>query len=412
MGITVPQAERSVTEKDIPSAKVGQPSGEAFGKPLQRANEQAMAIARKSAKDANERAVLDADRSLAQLETDLMWHPDSGAMHTREVEATASYDTVTEAYSQQVENIESSLANDAQKQSFRGNAMNRFASMDLALKKHIASENRSHDDRVYTSGMSDAEIRATRYYDDPKEIDIAVRTQRALTADYAKRNGYDSKWVKRESEKSESGIHKAVIEQMMADNDEAGADKYYTENRAAIINDAKIKKQVKEAVIIGKSRKLVDDVWEKHGPEEDDDAVEIDKMYAEVTSKAKSEQERRLARTALRERKTIRDAAVKERSDANVSDIYNAKSDGATFMQVMKMPQYKSLSGQDKENVRDEYERDRASKAPTNVQWAEYWPLTDPDKLIEMTDNEIIAMTSKLGTRLTNNLMTLNKGTT
>lgn len=263
---TVPRIERQVATNPIQGGTLSQPPAGAFDglKQTMGATEKlAVDIFTEEKKKANQLAVLDADLSTSQVETNLMYDPANGALFTEGKNSFGVYDNVKKAWDSHVQETEKTLSNDEQRMAYKNLVTGRWANIDRQLQRHVGTETRKYDDQTSSAWLANEQSRISKNYTEPGIVSSSLAIQRAVIADYAKRNGLPAEYVKQKTTEAVSTTHKTVLEQMMAEGNDLGAKEYYQANSSEILDDADIKKGIAESGLRGESQKISDDIMAK-----------------------------------------------------------------------------------------------------------------------------------------------------
>jgi hypothetical protein len=165
----------------------------------------------------------------------------------------------------------------------------------------------------------------------------------------------------------------------------------------------------------------VTDVWARIGPAKgDNQAVEVDKMIAEVRKKfvddkgvIKDPEGFKLASDAIKDKVNVFNASAKSRDDARRSAIWDAEGKGMPLNQIKKLKEWNELDGTQRKILEDQIEAERKPKragatpeAIKEERDANYWGISgDPKLLAALSEDEIRAMTPSLGRAHVNKLL-------
>ncbi len=216
-------------------------------------------------RQANQLQVLDADRQLSALETNIQYDPKGGIINRKGKDAFGLPDEVRGTWDKGVSEIEKGLKNDVQKAAFRGMTVQRWGDLDKNVQRHVSSEMRSYDDQVTTSYIENEQNAAALNYMNTERIAMSIERQKASLIDHAQRNGLPGEWVKQRVLETESKTHSEVVARMLANDQDVTAKAYYDANREGVTGtDAtRLEKALEEGGLRGESQRRVDAIMGK-----------------------------------------------------------------------------------------------------------------------------------------------------
>ncbi len=294
----VPRYNRDpVQQAALPNIRPGVDAPiEAFGggHANQQVFSQVTAIAQKAKNDADQLAVLDADRKLSEVETRLLYDPQSGAINKKGKDAFGAHEEVMRNLETEVQSIEGELRNETQRMAFRRSLVSRQVNIDRQLQRHVSTEIQRYDNETTESYLANERDAAVANYHDPERVNLSVERQRAAIQDHANRNGLPPEWVENKLKDSTSKTHGSVISRMLANGQDLDAKKYYDAHKDLFTgaDAAAIEKDLEEGSLRGESQRQSDLIFEKFGSSMStamDKAREIEdpKLRDEVTSRLK-----------------------------------------------------------------------------------------------------------------------------
>lgn len=254
-------------------------------------------------------AVLNAATDVSNLETTL-------ATHARSQLGTNAYavpDQVQEAWQKGVSQIGKGLTNDDQQLAFNRVVANHWTALNATVQEHVAQQHKVVDQQA-TSGYTEAEMNAAvANYMDPIRVSESIGNSAAVIRAYGERNGEDPEQVKALIAENTSKIHVAVIDRMLANDQDLAAKSYYDTVKDQI--DVQQAAAVDRAVQIGSSRvaaqKAADDIMKR------------------TTTRAE----------ALEEVDKIDDPKVQDSARQRVERLWTQKDDNAREVMAAKMQQ-------------------------------------------------------------------------
>jgi len=306
----------------------------------------------------NDIAILEADTSIANNDTDLLHNPQSGALNRLGKDALAGYDDVLEDRRMFVDNVLNGLANDAQRDAVRARSMLTGGAFDSKLQVHQSKQTLLHENSVYQAALVSKKREVENAYDNPTELLRLIDESKQLIVRNATVNGKEAKWTKAAKESTVSDLHKIVIQQYLAKGDDQAAEDYYKKHDKVIFEDAALQTRMGEASTDGEAARIAGSIWGELAPTDDDQAVHLDRMMQAARESTKDTDVLKSVKTLLNERKTVHDASVKERADANENLLWEAHGNGAPVEALYASEEFAALPGKNRGAFR---------KAVTNI---------------------------------------------
>ena len=267
-----PQIQRQGT----PNVRVTQSAPvEAFGggrvaegvsRPLNQIAQDTFQIAQKEKAKADDVAVQDAYTRTVQMKNTLFFDPKNGAVTKGGKDAFGVIDEYGTQYDKEADEIENSLTNEDQRQQYRVIRARQKADFDNDLNKHVYSQAKRYEDETFKSTLSTSRDDAILHYNDPTKIQESVELQKAVIIDYAQKNNMPPEWVKQAITESNSKTHSEIINRMLANGDDPGAEKHFKEHKDQIGGEysADIEKNLEEGSMRGNSQRAADTIVAKH----------------------------------------------------------------------------------------------------------------------------------------------------
>lgn len=229
----------------------------------------------------------------------------------------------------------------------------------------------------------------------------------------AARRGWEPERLTAEILKDKTTLHKQVLQSLVLD-DPMSAQKYFDKFKGEIDGTlhAELGKFSKEASAGALASLGVEEIWNKHGPKSDRDAVSLDKLEAAAREKFKdNEFAKKAALSDLKERTSAFMAGRKERDDSTEAAVWKQYNAGAPLSQIRRQPEFLQLSSETQRKVTEHIEtqahvRDARTEADkTRAGFAAYSVYSRPENLESMTENQILNLTPSLGNQLVGHLM-------
>lgn len=297
--IPVPMAELHVENAQLPGARVSPDSSlEAFGGGPHLAA-QATIITEMQAtakKQADEIAVMEADRKLSEFENQVLYDPKSGALNRMGKDAFGAPQQVSESFKETSDKIAGSLANDEQKIAFQKFRNQRAYDLDKQVQRHVSVEMRKFDDEATNAYVSNEREAASLNYTDPDRIDMAIARQAGAIQAFGKRNGMPAEWVAQKVKATTGATYALVVDRMLANQQDVLAKTYFDDHQKEI--DAKdtlrLEKELKVGNMRGESQRQSDTIL--------------------ATTKDLG--------SALKEARAIKDPAIRDATEERVNKFY------------------------------------------------------------------------------------------
>lgn len=229
-------------------------------------NSQAQKIEREEQSKADQIKILEADQKLSELETKLLYDPQSGAMNARGKDSFSLGETVLPSFQQSASEIEKDLNNDFQKLSFRKMMAQRTSHIDRQISRHVSAETKKHDEQVTKSYVANEMNAAIQNFHDPERIKLSLDRQKGTLMSYADRNGLDAETAKQMLSETESKTHSQIVSKLMNGGGIRHAQKYYADNKNKITGEDRIsvEKALKAGVIQADSQSASDKIMAKN----------------------------------------------------------------------------------------------------------------------------------------------------
>lgn len=316
-----------------------------------------------------------------------------------------------ERYDAAARQIAGGLANENQRALFNRAAARGRLEFGGQLQRHEAAQGEVYRKSVVEGVIATEREHAARNFNDPDSVAQSVQRTRANVALAAQASGMAADQAQMAELEAVSGIHSAVLGQMLESRDPKGAKAYYEANKDGITSrdGAKMRALIERDTRDMEVSTAVDEVWGLHGPKGDTDAVNLDAMNAELRKRfAKDPDALKLATGLMRERAQERDYSVRQREDAVSGGIWKQVLAGQGLGSIRRSPEWRSLDGTRQAQLVTQIEafQKRGGEGDSMAQFAEYWArASNPAALAKMSDAEIFALAPKMGNSLTKQLL-------
>lgn len=240
----VPRFTPTEQNADLSVARVTAPGADSFGAGLgegiQRAAQSAAGIIKAEREKADRTATLQARTSLDQVEVDLLYNPQTGALAKRGQDAFTVDQSTLKAYDEQVAKVEGGLATDGQKQAFLLMAAQRRAEINKQLQRHISGELTSYADAANKASLESTLNNVSANYGDPDRVEQERKFGLAVIMSDTDNKGLPASVVKAKVDSWESMVQKAVVERLAVD-DPVKAKEYFEQNSAKFLPSEAVK---------------------------------------------------------------------------------------------------------------------------------------------------------------------------
>jgi hypothetical protein len=324
-------------------------------------------VATKIKQDADQLAVLDADKELSAMETRILYDQQKGALNKKGKDAFGIAEQVDEEFNKGVSEIESRLGNNTQRAAFRRMSQSRMSDVNRTLQKHVSGEIEKFDDEVTNAYLANERDAAAANYLDNDRVNISVERQRAALQDHANRKGLPEEWVKLKMQESSSKTYGSVIGRMLANGDDKMAKEYYEKNKTAFTgaDQTAIEKDLEEGSLRGESQRMSDQIFAKNSGSmtrafEEARKIDDPKLRDETTSR-------------IKDRFAMKEAAERDNTEnlyRGATDIIDQTGD------VDKIPvgQWKQFSLSERSALKNYAAHKRAGTQP-ETEWGDYYEL-------------------------------------
>ncbi|MDT8419341.1 MAG: hypothetical protein RQ754_02830 [Desulfuromonadales bacterium] len=223
--ITTPQVPRYEPTEKTAALRTPRAQGvgpDAFGGGLARGANQAsgnyLAVLKQEKEKADRVSAIESRTQLDQLEVDLLYDPNQGALITRGKDAFGLPEPVLQKYSERTAEIERKLATPEQKEAFRLLAQQRRVEVDKQLQRHVSGEMKTYAQEAVKSSLESTLNNIATHYNDPQRIEQERKFGLAVLMTDADNAGLPPEAVKLKAQTWESMVHKAVIEKIAVDS--------------------------------------------------------------------------------------------------------------------------------------------------------------------------------------------------
>lgn len=212
----------------VPQVQVVQEEtlGADLAKPLTQAASQ---IWQKTQDDADTAALMEAESSLSQWQTNTLFNPDNGVYTRKGKNAIDITNQTLPQFQQQVDSITNSLTNERQRARFAQIAKSQETRFNGELNRYEYGERQVFYKQAEDATLDAATQSAVAFYDNPQQVAFYQnKGTRTITA-MGERNGEAPEMTQQKVLKYNSGINTAVIQRLMQ-TDPLAAQRYYAKS--------------------------------------------------------------------------------------------------------------------------------------------------------------------------------------
>lgn len=186
-------------------------------------------IWQKTQDDADTAALMQAESSLSQWQTNTLFHPETGVYNQKGKNAIDITNQTMPQFQQQVDTITNGLTNDRQRQRFGQIATNQAARFNGELNRYEFGERQVFYKQAEDASLDAATQGAVAYYDNPQQVAYYQNKGSRVIAMQGERNGQAPELTQQKVLEYNSGINTAVIGRLMQ-NDPIAAQRYYAKS--------------------------------------------------------------------------------------------------------------------------------------------------------------------------------------
>lgn len=226
-------------------------------------NKSIVGFQEKIKQDADQVAVLDADRQLSDYESKRLYDPKDGALNKKGKDAFPVKETTMSALNEDVSNIEGKLSNNAQKAAFRRRYTDRLGEIGRTLDKHVGAEMSEFDKTNTQSFLDNRYEYAVKNFQDMSQVEKSLKESQQATIDYAGRNGKPQEWIDQKNLDASSKITLGVMNQMLDNDQYVDARDFYKENKEHFnaADAARAHDLIKAGTLKGESKAMAEDIF-------------------------------------------------------------------------------------------------------------------------------------------------------
>lgn len=313
---------------------------------------------------ADQIAVMEADKKLSALETQLLYNPESGAMNKKGKDAFAVIEPTDEAFQKGISEIESGLSNERQMAAFKRLAYGRQGDISRSLNKHVAQERQRYEIQETEAYIQTERTAVIQNPYDLERIDMAIERQKMAILAMSERNGLPPEVTQKSLQEVSSKTHRAAIEQMLAEGSDRAADQYFKSVSNQISGDDKtyLTKNLEVATLAGESQRKANDLFTSA------------KSYGDALEQARKIEDSKLQDATISRIKELQNQKdeverdQKEKLNVNFANMIDQGQD------PRGKPGWADLTTNERTNL-ENYYKHRLSGTEPRTNWANYYDL-------------------------------------
>lgn len=365
----VPQYERQVQERGLPSARLTQAADtEAFGggQSFQQVTNAAAKFIQEKKQEADDIATTEAYSDAVKAKNELMYDPQNGAMNRKGKNAIGAVEEYSDQYQKRLKDIEKKLRNGNQRAMFEKIKSRESLELHNTLQRHEFQEHARYDQETTMSAIEASRDDAIKNYQNNGKVSESISIQVAAIDAHGKRNGLSSEAIKSEKEKAVSSTHSGVINRMLNNGQDKLAKAYFDEVKTSLTGDdtARIEKSLSSGTLRGEAQRKTDEIIGKAESLKDGlemaRSIKDSNLRDEVVSRVK---------TRFSESKAISDQQ-KEKRYQQAADILEKTGDKDRIPNDL----WSQLSLSER-NAIDSRAKQIASGIPVSTDWKVYYEL-------------------------------------
>lgn len=222
-------------------------------------------FAQKIKNDADQVAVMEAEKKLADFENRYLYDPKEGAFLKQGKDAFELPQRLDEDFTKEFSSISGELKNDVQRSAFQQRADQRRQQLERQTMQHVGAQIQKYDDQTTEALIDSEQNAAVMGYQDPQRIFQAIDRQKEAILKYGDRHGLPTEMIAEKVKQAESKTHASIISRMLTNGDDITAEAYYNANKPQIAGNhiEQVEKELEIGSTRGKAQRFADDVMNK-----------------------------------------------------------------------------------------------------------------------------------------------------
>lgn len=226
-------------------------------------------IAAEEKQKADDAATQDAYVRSTAARNKAIYDPKTGVLAYRGKDAGQAPDKVLPAFDSEMEDIQNSLGNEAQRAAFSKIRAQQRQELNSKIASHVYSEAEGVADASFKASVGTAIDDAVLNYRDPGKVAGSKSILRATIMDRAAKLGWDADITRQAVEQAVSQMHKGIVFRELANNKDQAARAWFEKSRGEVTGaDATaIEAQLKTGENIGNGARVANDLLHKFSDE-------------------------------------------------------------------------------------------------------------------------------------------------
>lgn len=352
-------------------------------------------------------------------------HGPEGVLATRKgLTAQGLPEELETEFDQVADQIEGGLATEEQRARFQQAREGVRENVLLNAHKHAERELTEYDKTEFAGFVLNQKNLAAAQADDPVAVNQAIAAAVGRTQEYGSRNGAAPEAIAAQVASTRNDMWSAAITQALAGGNDQLARRYYegAKDAGQLSGDAltRMTDAVKRGAADLAGERAAGEIWTEHGPKGADEAVDIARLSNLARERFQDDPNALKATLqALDRRKAEVEDSRRQQREATAGTLWRAVLDGRSIADIKRMPEY--LTGRDEDVVRvvdylkgeqqrredraymvegrELAKRDREEKAREDAGWYMRYQYDRPERLLAMTEDQILALMPDLGQR-------------
>jgi hypothetical protein len=287
--------------------------------------------------NANNLAVLDADRQMNDVETSIMYDPKTGLLSKKGKDAMGAYQPAMDQFRQKASEISSSLTNDEQRNSFAHVMNARQMQLERIGQRHVSNEMQSFDRDTTDASVQNSIDRISQNYDDPVIVGTEMNKMKAVLTDYSSRQGIaGSPAQDKIISDAVTKAHAGVIGQYLNSNQSFGAEAYFNKNKDEIADprvQSALKEKIDRQIPVDLGSMLYDQMSSSAATTDKTGALDMTQVPDAIDAEAKrngitlSPEQKKSAYSTIEQSRNQDLSALKQQNEANSKSFFSQLAD-------------------------------------------------------------------------------------
>lgn len=175
--------------------------------------------------------VLAAKKKLTELENEIQYNNEFGYKTKSGKQAGEAIGDINQRWASATGKMLDDLTDPREKFAFERELQSRWGYISKDMTSHAFNESRKYDAALSESFVSNEQNTAIANYKDMDRVRLSINNQRKEIYEFGKRNGANDESIKQNMDSATSRTNFMVLSQMLNNNDDQSARKYFDENK-------------------------------------------------------------------------------------------------------------------------------------------------------------------------------------